>query len=155
VANEVNANLNINLDTTQALASLRSLQSQITNFNSALISSNSAAVAAQQSMLSTLTSQIGATKQFSTQMVSVESSVSRLGKSIDRNKLSLGEYFRYGVASSKNFGRVFGKEHNQIMELASDRVKRLQTQYVALGSAQNGMTRAMAVRPLNLFNAPL
>ena len=153
MANEVNANLNINLDTTQALASLRSLQSQITKFNSALVSSNSAAIAAQQSMLSTLTSQIGATKQFSTQMVSVESSVSRLGKSIDKNKLSLGEYFRYGVASSKNFGRVFGKEHNQIMELASDRVKRLQTQYVALGSAQNGMTRAMAVRPLNLFNA--
>lgn len=153
MANEVNANININLDTSQALSSLRTLQNQISTFNQSLIASNTAAVASQRSMISTLTAQIGATKAFSTQMVSVESSVSRLGTAIDKNKLSLGEYFRYGVASSKNFGRVFGREHAQVMDLAADRVKRLQTQYIAMGAAQDGMTRAMAVRPLHLFNA--
>lgn len=39
------------------------------------------------------------------------------------------------------------------MSLAEDRVKRLQTQYVALGQSTSGVTKALAVRPLNLFNA--
>ena len=150
---DVNANIRIGVDSTQAISSLRSLQNQISTFNKSIVASNAQALAAQSSALSGLTAQIGATKQFSTSIVNVESSVSRLGKAIDKNKLSLGEYFRYGTASTKNFGRVFGREHTQIMDLASERVKRLQTQYIALSSAQNGMTKAMAIRPLNLFNA--
>ena len=153
MANEVNANINIDIDTTAASAGLKALQSQISSFNKSIVASNASATAAQRDMLSTLTSQIGATKAFSTSMVSVESSVSRLGNAIDKNKLSMGEYFRFGVASSKNFGKVFSKEHNQIMGLAQERVKSLQTQYIAMGRAQNGVTKAMAVRPLNLFNA--
>ena len=153
MANEVNANINIDIDTTAASAGLKALQSQISSFNKSIVTSNASAAAAQRDMLATLTSQIGATKAFSTSMVSVESSVSRLGNAIDKNKLSMGEYFKYGVASSKNFGKVFSKEHNEIMGVAQDRVKRLQTQYIALGQAQNGVTRTMAVRPLSLFNA--
>jgi len=155
VANEVNANIQIGIDSSQALASLKTLQNQISSFNKSVIASNAAAVAAQKSAVSGLASQIGATKQFSTSIVNVESSVSRLGKSIDRNKLTLGEYFKYGVASSKNFGSVFKKEHIEMTALAESRVKRLQTQYIALGAAQNGVTKAMAVRPLNLYNADL
>lgn len=150
---EVNANINIGIDSSQALASLRTLQNQISSFNKSIIAGNAQAMSAQKSALSGLTAQIGATKAFSTSIVNVESSVSRLGNAIDKNKLGLGEYFRYGVASSKNFGKVFAKEHTQMTALATERVKRLQTQYIALGAAQNGVTRAMAVRPLALFNA--
>ena len=150
---EVNANINIGIDSSQALASLRTLQNQISSFNKSIVTSNAQAIAAQKTALSGLTSQIGATKAFSTSIVNVESSVSRLGNAIDKNKLGLGEYFRYGVASSKNFGRVFAKEHTEMTALATERVKRLQTQYIALGAAQNGVTKAMAVRPLALFNA--
>ena len=155
MANEVNANIQIGIDSSQALASLKTLQNQISSFNKSVIASNAAAVAAQKSAVAGLASQIGATKQFSTSIVNVESSVSRLGKSIDRNKLSLGEYFKYGVASSKNFGSIFKKEHIEMTALAEARVKRLQTQYIALGAAQSGVTKAMAVRPLNLYNADL
>jgi hypothetical protein len=155
VANEVNANIQIGIDSSQALASLKTLQNQISSFNKSVIASNAAAVAAQKSAVAGLASQIGATKQFSTSIVNVESSVSRLGKSIDKNKLTLGEYFKYGVASSKNFGSVFKKEHIEMTALAEARVKKLQTQYIALGAAQNGITKAMAVRPLNLYNADL
>ena len=153
MSENVNANLNINVDPSQALAGLRTLQSQITAFNQSIIASNSAAVASQKAMLSTLVSQIGATKSFSTSMMTVESSVSSLGRAIDKNKLSLGEYFRYGIASSKTFGRAFTRENAAIMGLAEERVKRLQTQFLALEQAQGGMTRALAVRPLSLFNA--
>lgn len=150
---DVNANINVNIDSSQALANLRRLQSQITSFNESLITSNIAAAQAQKQLNQSLIQQVSAIKGFSTSIVNVESSMSRLGNSIEKNKLSLGEYFRYGVASSQTFGRVFAREHNAVMDLAVDRVKRLQTQYVALGQSQNGVTRAMAARPLQLFNA--
>ena len=150
---DVNANINVNIDTKAALASLKTLQAEISSFNNSVIRSNSQAVASQRGMLATLTSQIGVAGQFSTSITNVESSVSRLGTAIDKNKLSLGEYFKYGAASTKTFGRMFSKEHNDIMGLAADRVKRLQTQYIALEKTQTGATRAMALRPLSLFNA--
>jgi len=150
---DVNANINIGIDSSNALASLRALQNQISNFNKSVISSNAAAVASQKRLNATLIAQVGATKQFSANITNVETSVSRLGNAIDKNKLTLGQYFRYAGASSKSFGRLFGKEHNEVMLLAQDRVKRLQTQYIALGAAQNGMQKALALRPLNLFNA--
>jgi len=153
VAENVNANIRIDLDSSEAVAGLKALQSQISSFNKAVVTSNAAAVAAQKSMMNTLIAQVGATHQFSTSIANVETSVGRLGKSIDRNKLSLGEYFKYGIAASGRFGRIFEKQQKEIVDLASDRVKRLQTQYLALGDAQNGMTKALAVRPLNLFNA--
>jgi len=149
---DVNANINISIDSSKALGQLRALQSQISSFNQSVIAGNAAAAQSQRSLNSSLAAQIGATKAFSTSMVNVESSVSRLGSAIDKNKLSLGEYFRYGTAASGKFGRGM-KEHAAIMELAGDRVKRLQTQYVAMGQAHNGMTRAMAIRPLQLHNA--
>ena len=155
MADDVNANIRIDLDTSEAVVALKNLQAQISSFNQSVIKSNATAVAAQQSMLSTLTAQIGASRQFTTSMVNVETSVSKLGRAIDKNKLTLGEYFRYGAASTRTFGRMFGREHNAIMELAADRVKRLQTQYIAMGEAQNGVTRAMAVRPVGLFNADM
>jgi TP901 family phage tail tape measure protein len=150
---DVNANINIDINTSPALANLRKMQAQITAFNESVISSNVAAAASQKQLNSALIQQVSAIKGFSTSIGNVETSMSRLGTAIEKNKLSLGEYFKYGVASSQTFGRVFSKEHNQVMDLATDRVKRLQTQYVALGESQHGMTRALAARPLSLFNA--
>jgi TP901 family phage tail tape measure protein len=150
---DVNANIDININSGDAIASLHNLQNRITEFNNSVIKGNASAVAAQRNLLSTLNAQIGVAGQFSTSVANVESSVTRLGTAIDKNKLSLGEYFRYGAASTKTFGRVFAQEHNAIMDLASERVKKLQTQYIALEKTQNGATKAMAVRPMSLFNA--
>jgi TP901 family phage tail tape measure protein len=149
---DVNANINISINSQQALGQLRALQSQISDFNRSVIASNVAAAASQKALTSQLIAQVGAAKGFSTSITNVESSVSRLDKAISKNKLSLGQYFRYATAASGTFGRGM-KEHAEIMELAGERVKRLQTQYVALGQAQNGVTRAMAMRPLQLHNA--
>lgn len=149
---DVNANINISIDSSQALAQLRNLQNQISAFNKSVVAGNSAAAAAQRDLNRNLAAQINATKQFTTSMTTVESSVGRLGRSIDKGKLSLGEYFRYGTAASGMFGKAM-KENAEIMALAESRAKRLQTQYVALGNAQNGYTKAMAIRPNNLFNA--
>ena len=153
MANEINANINVSLNSSQALASLKSLQSQISSFNKSVIQSNAQAVAAQKGLVSTLNAQIGATRQFSTSMTTVETSVSRLQGAIDKNKLSMGEYFRFGAASSKNFSKIFKRENQEITSLATDRVKRLQTQYLSLGEAHGNMQKTMAVRPMQLHGA--
>lgn len=155
MANDVNANINIDINSGAAVAGLRRLQSEIGQFNKSVIASNAAAGAAQKALNNQLIQQVSSIKGFSSSIVNVQSDLSKLGNSIDKNKLSLGEYFRYGIASSKNFGKVFEKEHNQILQLAEDRVKRLQTQYVALGQSQNGVTRALASRPMHLFNSDM
>jgi TP901 family phage tail tape measure protein len=149
---DVNANINISINSKQALGQLRALQSQISDFNRSVIASNATAAGQQKALTAQLLAQVGASKAFSTSITNVESSVSRLDKAISKNKLSLGQYFRYATAASGTFGRGM-REHAEIMELAGDRVKRLQTQYVALSQTQNGMTKAMAMRPLQLHNA--
>jgi len=150
---DVTAGIGITIDSAGALAQLRQLQAGISQFNQSVISSNSAAVSKQQDLIKTFSQQVEGTRQFTTGLTEVESSVHRLGKSIDTGKLKLGDYFRYGVAASGKFKNAFGRQQAEIMNLATDRVKKLQTQYVSLGTAHNGMTKALAVRPLNLFNA--
>ena len=150
---DVTAGIGITIDSAGALAQLRQLQAGISQFNQSVISSNAAAVAKQKDLIATFAGQVEATRQFSTSIATVETSVQRLGKSIDTGKLKLGQYFSYGLASTNKFNKVFGKQHAEIMSLATERVKRLQTQYVALGESSGGMQKALAVRPLNLFNA--
>lgn len=150
---DVTAGIGIQIDSRSALDQLRQLQAGISQFNQSVVSTNAAAVARQRDLISSFAHQVEATKQFSTGITTVESSVHRLGKSIDTGKLKLGDYFSYGLAASGKFNKAFSKQHAEIMQVATDRVKRLQTQYVALGESSNGMTKALAVRPLNLFNA--
>ena len=75
MANDVNANIRVNLDTSQALAGLQSLQSRISSFNQSVIQSNAQAVAAQRNLLNNFQAQIGASRQFSTSITNVETSV--------------------------------------------------------------------------------
>jgi len=153
VENNVNASIRVNLDTSEALSSLQSLQTRISSFNKSVIQSNAQAVAAQRGLLSNFQAEIGSSRQFSTSIRTSATEVSRLQTAIDKNKLSTGQYFKYAAASSKNFGKIFTQENEKITRLATERVRSLQTQYIALGEAQGGMQKSLLARPLNLFNA--
>ena len=151
--NDVNAGIRVDFDTADALAGLRALQTGINNFNRSVLQSNTAAVKQQRELTAAFRSSIDETRAFSTRFVDVESSVNRFGKSLEKGKMSLGQYFQYGMAAGTKYVTAFGKQHADIMGLAEERVKTLQTKYVALGKSIDGTTRAMAVRPLQLFNA--
>lgn len=150
---DVNAGINVRINTEDALGQLRQLQAGISAFNQSVIGTNTTAVNKQQELIRTFAAQVESTKQFATGITNVETSVGRLSKAIDQGKLSLGQYFSYGMGASKTFGSIFQKQQKEIMALAEDRVKRLQTQYVQMGQSANGMTKALSVRPLQLFNA--
>jgi TP901 family phage tail tape measure protein len=64
--------------------------------------------------------------------------------------MSMGQYFRYAGAATKDFGKLFGKEFDTIEKVARERVKDLQTQYIKLGRDANGAMKSIAIRPLVL-----
>jgi TP901 family phage tail tape measure protein len=69
---------------------------------------------------------------------------------LDRQRLSLKEYFRYGAASTKTFGKMFGREFDTIEKLVDKRVKTLQQQYVQLGRDAQGAMNSMKFTPKSL-----
>jgi TP901 family phage tail tape measure protein len=97
-----------------------------------------------------LLNSINQTGKFSATIRNVKSTTDSFTDSLQKNKLSMGEYFRYAGASTKTFGRLFSTEFETINKVARERVKDLQTQYIKMGRDANGAMRAIAVRPLAL-----
>jgi TP901 family phage tail tape measure protein len=143
----VRANIQIDIDTASAVAQLRTLEAQISKFNSSIVSTNDSMRASLASNTKILQQQIGDIGQFSTQIKTIQTDVGRFSSSLEKGKLSFGEYFRYGMASTKTFGKSFTKELNTINATAEERVKTLSTRYLALGKEVNGMQKVLAVRP--------
>jgi TP901 family phage tail tape measure protein len=147
---DIQSNIDVNIDTSAAVANLRSLQRQISAFYSSLSSAGSAANGSIANMQQNLLNTINATGQFSAQLTKVQSTAESFTTSLEKNKLSLGQYFRYAGGASKTFSRMFKTEAEVIDKTARERVKDLQTQYVRLGKNASGAIEAIKIRPLSL-----
>ena len=148
---DIETNIGINIDTSSALASIKALQSQISAFHQSLRTSGSAANAAMSDNMSkNLINSINSTKQFSASLSNVKSTADSFTESLEKNKLSMGQYFKYGMASTKSFSSMFKNEFNTIDKVARERVKTIQTQYIKMGRDANGAIEAIKVRPLSL-----
>jgi len=147
---DIESNIHVNIDTTGALASLKGLQRQISTFHSTMQKSGAASAATSASMQSNLMNQINTSGKFSASMQRIQTTSESFTTSLEKNKLSMGEYFRYAGASTKTFGKLFKSEFSTIDKVARERVKTLQTQYIKMGRDANGALQSMAVRPLTL-----
>ena len=147
---DVNANISVNIDTSTALAELKSLQRQLALFHSSVAKSSAAAQLAQGQLQRELLNTINATGKFAGTMVTIKSSTESFTHALETNKLGMRDYFRYAGASTKTFGKLFQNEFNTIGKVAEDRVKTMQTQYIKMGRDANGAMKAMAIRPLAL-----
>jgi len=147
---DVNANIGVQIDTSQALAELKSLQRQLAVFYSSISKSSAAAVNAQRNLQLNLLSNINASGKFATSIGSIRTSTESFTHALEKNKLSMREYFRYAGASTKTFGRLFKSEFDTIGKVADERVKKMQTQYIKMGRDANGVMKAMAITPLSL-----
>jgi TP901 family phage tail tape measure protein len=83
-------------------------------------------------------------------MRTVKTSAESFTNSLEKNKFSMREYFRYAGASTKTFGRLFKSEFDTIGKVAEERVKTLQTQYIKMGRNASGVMEAIAIRPTSL-----
>jgi TP901 family phage tail tape measure protein len=147
---DVQSNIKVSIDTTEALASIKNLQRQISAFHTSMAKGGAAANAVTAQMQQTLINSVNATGKFSAQMRTIKTTTESFTDSLEKNKFSMGEYFRYAGGASKSFGRLFKTEFETINKVARENVKDLQTQYIKMGRDANGAMKAIAVRPLTL-----
>jgi TP901 family phage tail tape measure protein len=150
MAEDVQSNIGINIDASNALASLKLLQQQISAFHTSLAKGSADAAAASNILQQKLVNSINATGKFSASMQTVKTTTESFTTALEKNQLSLGQYFRYAGASTKTFGSLFKSEFDTINKVARERVKDLQTQYIKMGRDANGAMKAISVRPLML-----
>ncbi len=147
---DVNANIGVNIDTSEALAQLKTLQRQISQFHTSIVKSSETAALAQKSLTTNLVNSINSIGAFSAELRTVKSTAESFTDSLEKNKFSMREYFRYAGGATKTFGKLFRSEFETISNVAEERVKRLQTQYIKLGRDTNGVMKAIAVIPKEL-----
>ena len=147
---DVNAKIGVSIDASAALAELKSLQRQLAAFHSSLSKGSAASVAAQKNLSTNLLNSINATGKFTAQMGLVRSSTESFTHSLETNKLSMREYFRYAGGSTRTFGKLFKQEFNTIGKVAEERVKKMQTQYIKMGRDASGAIKAMSITPRTL-----
>ena len=147
---DAQSNIKVSIDTAEALASIKNLQRQISAFHTSMAKSGAAANAVTSQMQQNLINSVNATGKFSAQMKTIKTTTESFTDSLQKNKFSMGEYFRYAGGASKSFGRLFKTEFDTINKVARENVKDLQTQYIKMGRDANGAMKAIAVRPLAL-----
>ena len=147
---DANADIIINVDTSIGIAEIKNLQRQIAELNAQLINSGAKQAKAAQNIQRNLINNINATGKFAANVRTISTTAESFTTALEKNKFSMGEYFKYAGASTKTFGRLFKSEFNTIQKVAEERVKTLQTQYIKLGRDANGAMKAISVRPLAL-----
>ena len=151
---DVNSNIGINFDTRAALASLRKLQAGLSTFNQALTQGNVAAMNAQKGLNEVLIQSINATGKFVASQKEIATSTGSFTQALEKNQLSMREYFRYtaaaATANTKTFKGMFAQEREIINRARKDRVKLLQSQYIQLGNANGDLVKVLQVVPKHL-----
>ena len=147
---DIESNIKVNIDTSDALSQLKLLQQQISAFQQAMKNAGQANAQAAAAMQQNLMTSINATGKFSASIQTIKTSAESFTESLEKNKLSIGQYFKYAGGASKTFGKLFKSEFETIQQVAVDRVKTIQTQYIKLGRDASGAMKAISVRPLAL-----
>jgi TP901 family phage tail tape measure protein len=150
MVDDVNANIGVNIDTSSAIASLKNLQREISLFHTQMARGGATANAQAAQLQSSLLNAVNATGQFQASMTRVNSTTEAFTTALEKNKLTMGQYFRYAGGASKTFGRAFKSEFDTISKVAVERVKDLQTQYISMGRDANGALQSVKIRPLTL-----
>jgi TP901 family phage tail tape measure protein len=147
---DVQSNIEVNLDASQALAQLKALQRQLSNFHSSIAATSATAAKAQAGLQTNLINSVNATGQFRASLQEVKSTADTFTDSLEKNKFSTREYFRYAGGATKTFGKLFKSEYDTIGRVSEERLKTMQTQYIKMGRTANGAIQSIAVRPLAL-----
>jgi TP901 family phage tail tape measure protein len=147
---DAQANIKVSVDTGQALAELKALEKQIQVFNKGIVQGTAEASKFQNQFATSLIHNINATGKFTASMGTVHTETEKFANALEKNQLSAREYFRYSMASTKTFGKLFGKEFKTITKTAEERVKLLQTRHIELGRAADGAMRAVKIVPTSL-----
>ena len=144
---DIESSINIDINTSDALANLRALQREISTFQQAMSKTGAVSSAQLGNMQQNLVNNINSTGQFTASIQKIATTTESFTKALEKNQFSMGQYFKYAGASTQTFGKLFRNEFDTIEKVARERVKTLQTQYIKLGRDANGAMQAISVRP--------
>jgi hypothetical protein len=138
--------IDIEINTGRAASQLQALQTQINAFSLALNKSNNSQNAFAKEFSGELQKAINKTGLFTAETIKLQTAAATLDKTLSKGKTSLGQFF----SAKFNKDSAIAAE---TMALASERARRLQTQFIATTGAANGFQDALAVRPLAAFSS--
>jgi len=147
---DIESNININVNTGEAISHLKALQRQISAFHTSMAKTGAAGAAVSQNMAQNLINQVNAGGKFLAEMKKIRTTTDAFNDALEKNKFTMKEYFRYAGASTKTFGKLFKSEFDTINKVARENVKTLQTQYIKMGRDASGALKAISLRPLAL-----
>ena len=147
---DLNANIGVNIDASDAIAQLKSLQRQIAQFHTSVAKSSEAAALAQRDLQRNFINGVNAIGAFSAELRTVRTTAESFTDSLEKNKFSMRDYFRYSLAATKTFGSQFQSQFDTINKVAIQNVRELQTQYIKMGRDASGAMRAIAIIPNEL-----
>jgi TP901 family phage tail tape measure protein len=144
---DIESNINLDINASGALATLRTLQRQISAFQQTMSKTGAVSSAQLGNMQQNLVNSINSTGQFTASVQRVTTTTESFTRALETNKLSMGQYFRFAGSQVVGFRKLFSTEFDTIDKVARERVKTLQTQYIKLGRDASGAMQAISVRP--------
>jgi len=146
----VSANIIVDINTIAAQAKLKSLAAQITNFNRSVSYASGGGAQKAAALNRALADGINGMGDFKARVVPVATSVERFTTALEGNKMSLGQYTKYAASQVPGLGKMFRKEWDMMTNVATDRVKKMQSQYIELGKSAKHAQQALQITPTGL-----
>ena len=147
MSEEVVSNIRVNIDVSKANANLTQLETKIEAFNASMNSGNLAIAKNQAVLNNNFQNGLNATGLFQAKLVPVISTMDRFSSSLEKGQMSLGQYSRNIMSQMPAMSQVFQKEFNMMEQVATDRVRKMQSQFVSLGNSAGGVAQAMQITP--------
>ena len=118
MADDIQSNIKINIDTSNAMESIRLLQNQISAFHTQMAKGGAAANAEARNLQQNLINSLNASGKFAASMTTIKSTTEQFTTALEKNQLSLSKYFRYAGGASKSFGKYFKTEFETIRRIS-------------------------------------
>jgi hypothetical protein len=136
----VNAVIRVNIDASAANAGLQQMAAQMSRFNKGMVQGSASMAAAQVAAANRAQGALNRTGQWMASTGSVMTAAGRMHKQFDK-----------GTMASWQQWRDTSKKNNLVNQMAAQRVRALQTQYVALGREVDGAQRVMKAQPTGML----
>ena len=88
---DLNANINVGIETTQALNQLKALQRQISQFHQSVAKSSGEAAVAQRDLQRNFLNSVNSIQGFSAELKTVRTTAESFTNSLEKNKFSMRE----------------------------------------------------------------
>jgi TP901 family phage tail tape measure protein len=139
---DVNSTFSYNANFGPAQAQIRALTKDISSLNAAFLSLDKSANARRSSVAEGFMRDLGALGGFKSQIVDLTSDVERFGKALQKNQLTLRQYYKEAAQAYK--------KNSMARRLAEDEVRRAQSQLIGMGTDAQGRKKGMLVTPLTI-----